>query len=96
LSTYPSLWCHVFARHPFNLRPEVEDPVDGPVWIRQEHLHGLSVFLRINNPIFHRESWYDVAKAGPSAGQAMSLLQGDCVFAAYHQARPYTQRPVPD
>jgi hypothetical protein len=34
LSTYPSLRCHVFARHPFNLRPEAEDPVDGPVWIR--------------------------------------------------------------
>jgi hypothetical protein len=54
LSTYPSLRCHVFARHPFNLGPEEEDYVDGPVWIRQEHLHGLSVFLRINNPIFHR------------------------------------------
>jgi hypothetical protein len=22
LSTYPSLWCHVFARHPFNLGPK--------------------------------------------------------------------------
>jgi hypothetical protein len=75
LSTYPSLRCQVFARHPFNLRPEAEDPVDGPVWIRQEHLHGLSVFLGINNPIFHREPSYDVAKAGPSAGQGMSLLQ---------------------
>jgi hypothetical protein len=34
LSTYPSLRCHIFARHPFNLGPEEEDPVDGPVWIR--------------------------------------------------------------
>jgi hypothetical protein len=66
------------------------------VWIRQEHLHGLLVFLRINNPIFHREPCYDVAKAGPSTGQGMSLLQGDCVFAVYHRARPYAQRPVPD
>jgi hypothetical protein len=49
LSTYPSLQCHVFARHPFNLGPEEEDHVDGPVWIRQDHLHGLSVFLGINN-----------------------------------------------
>jgi hypothetical protein len=96
LSTYPSLRCHVFARHPFNLRPEAEDPVDGPVWIRQEHLHGLSVFLGINNPIFHREPCSDVGRAGPSAGQGMSLLQEDCVFVAYHRARPYTQRPVPE
>jgi hypothetical protein len=67
LSTYPSLRCHVFARHPFKLRPKVKDHVDGPVWIRQEHLHGYSIFLGINNPIFHREPCYDVAKAGPSA-----------------------------
>jgi hypothetical protein len=53
LSTYPSLRCHVFTRYPFNLRPEAKDHVDGPVWIRQEHLHGLSVFLGINNPIVH-------------------------------------------
>jgi hypothetical protein len=80
LSTYPSLRCQVFARHPFNLHPEAEDPVDGPVWIRQEHLHGLSVFLGINNPIFHREPCSDVGRASPSAGQGMSLLQEDsCV-----------------
>jgi hypothetical protein len=53
LSIYLSLRCHIFVRHPFNLCPEVEDPVEGPVWIRQEHLHGLSVFFGINNPIFH-------------------------------------------
>jgi hypothetical protein len=63
-----------FAWHPFNLGPEEEDLVDGPVWIRQDHLHGLSVFLVINNPIFHRAPYYDVVKAGPSAGQGMSLL----------------------
>jgi hypothetical protein len=50
------------------------------VWIRQEHLHRLSVFLGINNPIFHREPSYDVAKAGPSTGQGMSMLQRDYVF----------------
>jgi hypothetical protein len=84
LSTYPSLRCHVFTRHPFNLGLKEEDPVDGPVWIRQDHLHGLSVFLGINNPIFHRAPYYDVAKAGLSIGQGISLLQGDYVFAAYH------------
>jgi hypothetical protein len=96
LSTYSSLWCHVFTRHPFNLGPEEEDPVDDPVWIRQDRLHVLSVFLGINNPIFHQQPCYDVAKAGPSAGQGMSLLQRDCVFAAYHRAHPYTLHPVPD
>jgi hypothetical protein len=74
-STYPSLRCHIFARHPFNLGSEEDDPVDGPVWIRQDQLHGLSVFLGINNPIFHRQPHDDVAKAGPSARQGISLFQ---------------------
>jgi hypothetical protein len=95
LSTYPSLWCHVFARHPFNLGPEQDDHVDDLVWIRQDNLQGLSLFVGINYPIFHQQPANDVAQAGPSAGQVISLLQRDCVFAAYHQARPY-YRPVPD
>jgi hypothetical protein len=52
------------------------------VWIRQDHLHGLSVFLGINHPIFHQQPPDDVAKAGSSAAQGMSLFQQDCVFAA--------------
>jgi hypothetical protein len=55
LSTYPSLRCHVFARQPFNLGLEEDGPVDDLVWIRQDHLHGLSVFLGINHPIFHQQ-----------------------------------------
>jgi hypothetical protein len=79
----------------FNLGPKEDDPVDDPVWIRQDHLHGLSVVLGVNYQIFHQQPPDDVAKAGPSAGQGMSLFQRDCVFAAYHRARPY-HRPVPD
>jgi hypothetical protein len=96
LSTYPSLRCHVFTRHPFNLGPKEDDHVDDPVWIGQYHLHELSVFLGINHPVFHQQPSDDVSKASPSAGLGMSLFQRDYVFAAYYRASPYPHRPVPD
>jgi hypothetical protein len=36
----------------------------------------------------------DVAQAGQSAEQGMSLFEPDYVFATYHRARPY-YRPMP-
>jgi hypothetical protein len=96
LSTYPSLRCHVFARRAFNLDPENDDLIVGPVWIRQDNLQGLSLFVGINYPIFHEQPPDDVAQAGQSAEQPPDevALVVDCVFAAYHRACPY-YRPVP-
>jgi hypothetical protein len=95
LSTNFSLRCHVFASHAFSLDLEDDDPVDGPVWIRQDDLQGLSLFVGINYPIFHEQPPDDVAQAGQSAEQGQSLFQQECVFDAYHRAHPY-YRPVLD
>ena len=88
LNHYPTLRCHVFA-----MDGDAIDPV-ATNWVRQEHLHGPSVFVRMNYP-FLLESQEQAAPSAENAGEDLPVFRPDCVFEA-HRACSLYPKPTSD
>ena len=70
-----------------------DDPV-APVWIKQDHLLGKSLFLGINYPFF-LDAPATSAPPEDNAGNALPVFKPDCVFATHKHYYDRAQQ-VPD